>query len=270
MTEALISEYRDRKIKTKGGKILESVDTIHLKSELNGLFKTKGRALDKLSRFIVEDWGHIHNCGDEFLKNAGALATQSLQDTTKDAQGNLAFLSPKTIKEKLKGKHDSVPSWSKVLAFANPEYYFVYDSRVAFILLILWLIYKKQKGIKDNYPFLPNVALRGRIPQEQRENLEKLIAKLQGDLPLPKPEKRMELYINYVKLVHKLYQWESDKGISASKKPIDAQNIEMGLFALTNKGKAKSSAQKEIDIKETLLGMTNDALIRSVINQRFK
>lgn len=94
--------------------------------------------LREIARLVVADWGGIRTNPDEsldlFVQFAKLMTVESV-DLSADVLENKfeTFTTEKTEKT-----YSCISSWSKLLAFASPEHYFVYDSRISLLLNYLW------------------------------------------------------------------------------------------------------------------------------------
>jgi hypothetical protein len=106
-----------------------------IKEELNPQGKLDSIKRNKVAKWIVEDWGGITSA------KANKLAVPN--------QSSLANVIGKAVE----GKYDfnRIASWSKYLAFKDPEQFAIYDARVIYSLN--WLLFKS--GANRYFPF-PN------------------------------------------------------------------------------------------------------------------
>lgn len=111
------------------GKTL-AVQTIELRKKIAARLRHRKREIDDLT-FIVREWGQIHKIKDE------KIASYADFDGSRIA----------------KIKLDGVASWSKILAFSEPDKYAILDARVSAAITALLI----QNGHRSGFfPILPS------------------------------------------------------------------------------------------------------------------
>jgi hypothetical protein len=175
---------------------------VALKETVSEKLKT---ADDKFQYYewIVKDWGNIH----------------PFKKTLSDVNDFICSVK----KGLLLGKQfDTISSYSKIVSFLEPDKYFIYDSRVAYVLD--WLLLKNNTPETLYFP-VPN----GRNSNLKKYDIETIINLYCGNVRKDKNGKlyydKQEAYFIYNSFVRRLYE----KTNGAKMRPY---YIEMMLFAL--------------------------------------
>lgn len=195
-----------------------------------------------LTNFVIKVWGGIrHNDVSKIKSYARAFN----KDDCKSPIDKLSQPVPLSNQKKVFqwSPNSGISSWSKVLATADPQNYFVYDARIDAILRLLWHFFALNKSLSEaDFPFS--------TPSKSSNNRVQFIFDLL-DEKLPSATKQdIEPYLQYCNLIKLLaspsFNWIdkrsskvlqqltdlTHKNYSSYETAVRRQLVEMTLFAI--------------------------------------
>ena len=220
--------------------IIDNKDLFKIKDKINKKNKEKNKINISINGFEIEEIKNINNSINGFEKNVllKSILCNKLKQNESDylyylwivnIWGGIGSFKQKyskinkfivnILKKEIKSQQfETISSYSKIISFINPDKYFIYDSKVAFVLN--WLLLKNYS--KENIYFLnPN----GRNSEILKYDMDTII-NLYEKNDIKCFYEKNDIYFFYCDLI--IYLFEKLKSNKIQK----AFCIEMFLFGL--------------------------------------